>query len=253
MLSTFLAARRCSKTHSRCSLIPANIASLERVHNLAVMARILLTKWDPRRLLALNFCRGLACGSSFVQSGFYEVALMTLQRARSLTRPRPHRTLKISRIDRGMIQDGKLRGLPWANSGADGLHRRRGSQFCPASERCCAGATAVSDCGRARRRLAQRGGHDRWHGSSDAAGLGNPVQRGGADGPSISLLRECRPSSTPGTRPFSPESSRRVRSLRSVAWCAGGRISSCGCMRSSDSRCRTIRSIAPSRSWASRI
>src|SRR5262245_40165767 len=30
-------------------------------------------------------------------------------RARSLTRP--HRTLKISRIDRGMIQDGKLRGF----------------------------------------------------------------------------------------------------------------------------------------------
>jgi hypothetical protein len=26
---------------------------------------------DPRRLLALNFCRGSGCGSGFVQSGFY--------------------------------------------------------------------------------------------------------------------------------------------------------------------------------------
>jgi len=46
-------------------------------------------------------------------------------------------------------------------------------------ERRCAGATAVSDCGRARGGLAGRGGHDRWHGSSDAAGLGDPVQRAG--------------------------------------------------------------------------
>jgi len=52
-----------------------------------------------------------------------------------------------------------------------------GSPACPASERCCADATAVSDCGRARRSLAGRGGEDRWHGSSDAAGLGDPVQR----------------------------------------------------------------------------
>jgi hypothetical protein len=33
----------------------------------------------------------------------------------------------------------------------------------------------------------------------------------------------CRPSSTPCTTPFSPASWRRVRSLRSMAWCAGGR------------------------------
>src|SRR5262249_1891766 len=68
-----------------------------------------------------------------------------------------------------MIQDGKLRGVCHGpgHSGADGLHRRRGSPFCPASERCCAGATTVSDCGRARRRLAGRGGHDRWHGLRD--------------------------------------------------------------------------------------
>jgi hypothetical protein len=34
-------------------------------------------------------------GSGFVQSGFYEVALTTVQRARSPTRP--HRTLKIQK------------------------------------------------------------------------------------------------------------------------------------------------------------
>src|SRR5262249_37433109 len=50
-------------------------------------------------------------------------------------------------------------------SGADGLYRRRGSPVCPASETRCAGATAVSDCGRARGGLAGRGGEDRWHGS----------------------------------------------------------------------------------------
>src|SRR5262249_49013825 len=55
-------------------------------------------------------------------------------------------------------------------SGADGLYRRRGSPVCPASETRCAGATAVSDCGRARGGVAGRGGEDRWHGSSDAAG-----------------------------------------------------------------------------------
>jgi hypothetical protein len=64
-------------------------------------------------------------------------------------------------------------------SGAGGLHRRRSSPACPASERCCAGATAVSGCSRARRRLARGGGQDRWHGSSDPAGLGDPVQRAG--------------------------------------------------------------------------
>jgi hypothetical protein len=60
-----------------------------------------------------------------------------------------------SRIDDGMIQDGKLRGLPGPGySGADGLYRRRGSPVCPASERCCAGATVVSNCSGARRGLA---------------------------------------------------------------------------------------------------
>ena len=42
----------------------------------------------------------------------------------------------------------------------------------------------------------------------------------------------------------------RVRSLRSTAWCAGGRaISSCCCTRNLGYRCRTIRSIALS--WRS--
>src|SRR4029453_9783286 len=36
-----------------------------------------------------------------------------------------------------------------------------------------------SDCGRARRGLAGRGGQDWWHGSSDTARLGDPVQRAG--------------------------------------------------------------------------
>ena len=35
-------------------------------------------------------------------------------------------------------------------------------RFAQRAKRCCAGATAVSDCGRARRCLAGRG-HDRWH------------------------------------------------------------------------------------------
>jgi hypothetical protein len=45
----------------------------------------------------------------------------------------------------------------------------------------------------------------------------------GADGLINILLWERRPSSTPDTRPFSPGSWRRGRSLRSMAWCAGGR------------------------------
>jgi hypothetical protein len=58
--------------------------------------------------------------------------------------------------------------------------RRRGSPVCPASESCCAGATVVSNCSGARRGLAGRGGEDWRHGSSDAAGLGDPVQRAGS-------------------------------------------------------------------------
>src|SRR5215471_14666205 len=64
--------------------------------------------------------------------------------------------------------------------GADGLYRRRDSPVCSTSERRCAGTPPVSDCGRARRRLAGGGGEDWRHGSSDAAGLGDPVQRAGS-------------------------------------------------------------------------
>src|SRR5215510_9457553 len=38
-------------------------------------------------------------------------------------------------------------------SSAGGLYGRPGSPACPASERCCAGATVISDCGSARRRV----------------------------------------------------------------------------------------------------
>lgn len=65
---------------------------------------------------------------------------------------------------------------------ADLSHCRPSSPDCPASERCCAGATAVSDCGCARRRLAGGGGQDRWHGSSDAAGLVIRFNEQGPDG-----------------------------------------------------------------------
>src|SRR6516164_7401792 len=88
-------------------------------------------------------------------------------------------------------------------SGADGLYRRRGSPLCPASERRCAGATAVSNCGRARGGLAGRGGEDWRHGSSDAAGLGDPVQRAGSGrSHQYSYPGDC-PSSTLFIRPFS--------------------------------------------------
>ena len=53
-------------------------------------------------------------------------------------------------------------------------------RFAQASERCGAGAAAVGDRSRARRGLAGRCGQDRRDGSSDAAGLGDPVQRAGA-------------------------------------------------------------------------
>jgi hypothetical protein len=80
-------------------------------------------------------------------------------------------------------------------SGAEGLYRWRGSPGCPASERCCAGATAVSDRGPARRRLAGAGGRrycSKMVGTasasagttttflSTAARRGRPAQRGRA-------------------------------------------------------------------------
>src|SRR5262249_27768874 len=75
--------------------------------------------------------------------------------------------------------------------GADGLHHQRGSPVCPASETRSAGATAVSDCGRARGGLAGRGGEDWWHGSSDAAGLGDPVTSRVRTVSSTFLRTEC--------------------------------------------------------------
>src|SRR5262245_28198623 len=63
---------------------------------------------------------------------------------------------------------------------------------------------------------------------------------------STPLRQELLPSSMTRTRPFSPGSSMRARSRRSMVWCAGARAtSSCGCMRSSGSRYRTTRSTAP--------
>src|SRR3989475_7808127 len=82
-----------------------------------------------------------------------------------------------------MIQDGKLRGGCHGPRycGADGLYRRRGSPLCPASERRCAGATAVSDCGRARGGLA---GYD----------LSRPQELGllACERPAQGLQAECR-------------------------------------------------------------
>jgi hypothetical protein len=83
-----------------------------------------------------------------------------------------------SRIDRGMIQDGKLRefarghAIPVRTDYTAGEVRRFAQQRKTLRRR-----TAVSDCGRARGGLAGRGGEDWWHESSDAAGLGDPVQR----------------------------------------------------------------------------
>jgi hypothetical protein len=49
-------------------------------------------------------------------------------------------------------------------------------------ERCCAGARLLAIAPVARRRLARRGGQDWWYGSSDPAGLGDPVnEQGGSD------------------------------------------------------------------------
>jgi hypothetical protein len=125
----------------------------------------------------------------------------------------------------GMIQDGKLGGCHGPRySGADRLYCRRGSPVCPVSERRCAGATAVNNCGPTRWGLAGRGGEDWWHGSSDVAGLGDPVQRAGSgrshqysfSGGAAQAQRHTQSLSRLNRR-------RRARSLRSMAWCAGGR------------------------------
>jgi hypothetical protein len=75
----------------------------------------------------------------------------------------------------------------------------------------------------ARRRLAGRGGEDRWHGSSDAAGLGDPVQRAGAGG----LINIPSPGMPPKLNSRHKAFLARIVEegpiLRSMAWCAGGR------------------------------
>ena len=130
-----------------------------------------------------------------------------------------------SQITCKMIQGGKRRVVCHGpgDCGADGLYGRRGSPICEAGKGCCAGAPAAGDRGGARRRLAGRSSQDRRHGSSDAAGLGDPVQRaraGRSDQHSLSgRAPQARASST-GL--FSPGSWRRVRSRRCTAWCAGG-------------------------------
>src|SRR3954465_1745122 len=87
-----------------------------------------------------------------------------------------------SRIGCGMIQDGKRRVVCHGPCycGADGLYGRGGSPVCEAREGCRASAAIIGDCGRARRGLAGRRSEDRRDGSSDAAGLGDPIQRAGA-------------------------------------------------------------------------
>src|SRR5262249_16938828 len=91
-------------------------------------------------------------------------------------RSRSHTALNGITVPGDLTEPSRFPNRPWHDSrwqtegvchgprysGADGLHRRRGSPVCPASERRCAGATAVSDCGRARGGLAGRGGED-WH------------------------------------------------------------------------------------------
>jgi hypothetical protein len=57
----------------------------------------------------------------------------------------PSRSPNRSRHDSRWQTEGVCHGPRYF--GADGLYRRRGSPVCPASERRCAGATAVSDCG----------------------------------------------------------------------------------------------------------
>jgi hypothetical protein len=86
-----------------------------------------------------------------------------------------------SRITGKVIQGGKRRVVCHGPSCscADRLHCRRGSPVCETREGRRAGAPASGDRGRARRGLAGRRHEDRRDGSSDAAGLGDPVQRAG--------------------------------------------------------------------------
>src|SRR5262249_34906333 len=114
-----------------------------------------------------------------VKSGFYEVALTP--RAPGPFSHATSQTPKDSRIDRGMIQDGKLRGfamsqaIPVRTNYTAGEVRR----FAQRAKDAAQARRLLAIAADARRCLAGRGGHDRWQGSSDAAGLGDPVQRAG--------------------------------------------------------------------------
>src|SRR5262245_15351108 len=128
---------------------------------------------------------------------------------RTNTKPLSGRLSRDSRIDRGMIQDGKLRGfamsqaIPVRTNYTAGEVRRFAQRAKDAAQaRRLLAIAAVLD-GASREEAATIGGMDRQT-------LRDWVIRFNEQGPDglikISLLRECRPSSTPGTRPFSPGS-----------------------------------------------
>src|SRR6516225_1237384 len=83
-----------------------------------------------------------------------------------------------------MIQGGKRRAVCHGDChcGRDGLFQQRASPAGKPSEERRTSTPAVGHSGRARRCLAGSGSKDWRHGSSDAAGLGDPVQRTGPDG-----------------------------------------------------------------------
>src|SRR6516225_5959548 len=116
---------------------------------------------------------------AFVQSGFYEVALTT-----HAPGPFSHATSQNpqdSQISCNMIQGGKRRAVCHGDChcGTDGLFQQRASPAGKPSEERRTSTPAVGHSGRARRCLAGSGSKDWRHGSSDAAGLGDPVQRTG--------------------------------------------------------------------------
>ena len=98
------------------------------------------------------------------------------KRSRPHVRP-GHRARDLSEPSR--IHPGKRRGVCHRKAIAvrSDYTRQRSSAACEAVDGCRAGATAVGDRRGARRRLARRSREDRRHGASDAARLGNPVQR----------------------------------------------------------------------------
>src|SRR6516162_3967722 len=80
-----------------------------------------------------------------------------------------------------MIQGGKRRAVCHGDChcGTDGLFQQRASPAGKPSEERRTSTPAVGHSGRARRCLAGSGSKDWRHGSADAAGLGDPVQRTG--------------------------------------------------------------------------